>query len=318
LGYLPGKASFRASILSAKRTRYTNLVQNHCGDTFVRPYSEMKNILNEQAQLIRVDAERTRPESYSKVFGTEDMMQALCRILLIWSSTHPVIGYFQGLNDIVCPLLIVFLDYHSRDTTKNTSTLEDYALSQAVGEKFVPQANAIALAEADTYWCLCSLLDSLNHYVERSKCGVHAEGMMVELEKLIKSIDPELVSHIHAEGVEFVHFAFRWMLCLFVREIHMDLLIPLWDFYISYVPTPNSLPSISNLESGPPSIGMGFSWFHVYVCAAFLLKWGDEVKSKGFMGIVQFLQNPPTVNWNQDDLESLIRVARCLTKNHKI
>jgi len=275
----------------------------------------MKPKLNELAQLIRVDVERTRPEGYSKVFAKEDFMQALSRILLVWSGTHPSIGYFQGLNDLVCPILIVFLDYHAH-TTNETTITEDYYLVGTVGDS-APQpfsSTVLALAEADTYWCISVVLDALNSYVEKSKCGVHGEGMLMELEALMKKVDAPLMAHFQKQGAELMHFAFRWMLCLFVREIHMDLLIPLWDFYICYSVNPLGDAKTESMPLNP----IGFSRFHVYVCAAFLRGWSETVMKKEFMGIVQFLQNPPTADWGRTELETLVKNARCLMHAHKL
>ena len=127
------------------------------------------------------------------------------------------------------------------------------------------------------------------------------------------------------------------MLCLFVREVHMDLLIPLWDFYIAYprgaknaAATPKSPSSgifsfiaYSNCNYshttilGAQLLGDGFSHLHVYVCGAFLRHWSADVMKKEFMGIVQFLQNPPAGSWGRSELEELIKDARTLTNNHK-
>jgi len=177
----------------------------------------------------------------------------------------------------------VFLDYHSHATLNDTGVSEDYYLVGTVGDSAPApfSAQVLSLAEADTYWCISVILDTLNSYVEKSKCGVHAEGMMSELEILMKKVDPPLMAHLQKQGVELVHFAFRWMLCLFVREIHMDLLIPLWDFYICYSANPISGPQL--LDSSPLN-PTGFSLFHVYVCAAFLRSWSSDVQKKSSWG----------------------------------
>jgi hypothetical protein len=31
------------------------------------------------------------------------------RVLYTWSIRHPASGYVQGINDIVCPFIVVFL-----------------------------------------------------------------------------------------------------------------------------------------------------------------------------------------------------------------
>jgi len=38
-----------------------------------------------------------------------------------------------------------------------------------------------------------------------------------------------LVLHLENNGVEFRHFAFRWMNCLLMREIPFRLIVRIWD-----------------------------------------------------------------------------------------
>ena len=49
--------------------------------------------------------------------------------------------------------------------------------------------------------------------------------------------------------------------------------------------------------------------FHVFVCAAFLIRWSDQLCEMDFQGIITFLQNPPTSNWNETDIEMLLSEA---------
>lgn len=60
------------------------------------------------------------------------------------------------------------------------------------------------------------------------------------------------------------------MLCLFVRELSLDLVMVLWDFYAS-------------CEGG---LQFGFSVMHVYVCAAFMEKFRFELLNMEFPGIL--------------------------------
>ncbi|SMN17894.1 similar to Saccharomyces cerevisiae YOR070C GYP1 Cis-golgi GTPase-activating protein (GAP) for the Rab family members Ypt1p (in vivo) and for Ypt1p, Sec4p, Ypt7p, and Ypt51p (in vitro) [Maudiozyma saulgeensis] len=49
--------------------------------------------------------------------------------------------------------------------------------------------------------------------------------------------------------------------------------------------------------------------FHVFVCAAFLIKWSDALCDMDFQGIITFLQNPPTKDWTETDIEMLLSEA---------
>lgn len=71
------------------------------------------------------------------------------------------------------------------------------------------------------------------------------------------------MAHLEAEGVQFLHIAFQWMNCYLARELPLPLVIRLWDTYLA-----------------EPD---GFERFHVYVCAALILQFADEFKSRDSM-----------------------------------
>jgi len=53
----------------------------------------------------------------------------------------------------------------------------------------------------------------------------------------------------------------------------------------------------------------GFSQFHLYVCAAFLVKWSDQLMKMNFQEILMFLQALPTKEWTEKDMELLLSEA---------
>lgn len=53
----------------------------------------------------------------------------------------------------------------------------------------------------------------------------------------------------------------------------------------------------------------GFSDFHLYVCAAFLVKWSDKLLKMDFQEIMMFLQSLPTKEWGEKDMELLLSEA---------
>lgn len=53
----------------------------------------------------------------------------------------------------------------------------------------------------------------------------------------------------------------------------------------------------------------GFSEFHLYVCAAFLVKWSDKLQRMDFQEIMMFLQSLPTKSWTEKDVELLLSEA---------
>jgi len=63
--------------------------------------------------------------------------------------------------------------------------------------------------------------------------------------------------HLQTHGVDYLQFSFRWMNNLLTRELPLHCTIRLWDTYLA--------------ESD------GFALFHLYVCAAFLLHWKEQL-----------------------------------------
>ena len=53
----------------------------------------------------------------------------------------------------------------------------------------------------------------------------------------------------------------------------------------------------------------GFSSFHLYVCAAFLVKWSPQLLKMDFQAIMMFLQALPTKEWTEKDVELLLSEA---------
>jgi hypothetical protein len=79
------------------------------------------------------------------------------------------------------------------------------------------------------------------------------------------------------------------MNCLLLRELSLQLVIRIWDTYFSELET--------------------FAVLHVYVCAAFMSKFSEQLKSLELENIMMFLKEPPTTDWTMDDIEMLLSQA---------
>jgi len=79
------------------------------------------------------------------------------------------------------------------------------------------------------------------------------------------------------------------MNCLLMRELPLKVVIRAWDTYLS--------------EDDP------FSSLHVYLCAAFLVKWSESIKSQDFQELMMFVQDLPTKDWTDKDIETLLSQA---------
>jgi hypothetical protein len=206
---------------------------------------------------------------------------------------------------LVTPIFEVFLSAYIDEDP------EQYNLSKLEKE-------ILSVIEADSFWCLSKLLDGIQDNYTFAQPGIQRQ--ILTLKELVSRIDGKkkkkkkkrrkvirkkrseaslnntfltarLTQHLQNEGIEFIQFAFRWMNCLLMRELPLRSTIRMWDTYLA------------------EGSSEGFSEFHVYVCAAFLVKWSNQLQKLDFQGIMIFLQQLPTQGWQKRDVELLLSEA---------
>ncbi|XP_029993646.1 TBC1 domain family member 22B isoform X2 [Sphaeramia orbicularis] len=191
---------------------------------------------------IHIDIPRTNP--LIPLFQQPAVQEVFERILFIWAIRHPASGYVQGINDLVTPFFVVFL---SEFVTEDMENFEVAALPLET------QRNI----EADSFWCMSKLLDGIQDNYTFAQPGI--QNKVKALEELVSRIDEDVHNHFKKYEVEYLQFAFRWMNNLLMRELPLRCTIRLWDTY--------------------QAEAEGFSHFHLYVCAAFLIEWRKEILS---------------------------------------
>ncbi|KAG0164362.1 GTPase-activating protein [Apophysomyces sp. BC1015] len=223
---------------------------------------------------IHIDIPRTNPGI--PLYQYEATQLCLERILYQWAIRHPASGYVQGINDLVTPIFEVFLETYIDDNP------EQYDVSKLDQE-------VLSVIEADSFWCLSKFLDGIQDNYTFAQPGIQRQ--IATLKELVCRIDVRLASHLQDQGIEFIQFAFRWMNCLLMRELPLKSTIRMWDTYLA------------------EGSSEGFSEFHVYVCAAFLVKWSDQLQKLDFQDVMMFLQQLPTQGWEEKDVELLLSEA---------
>ncbi|KAJ8101798.1 rab-GTPase-TBC domain-containing protein [Lipomyces tetrasporus] len=222
---------------------------------------------------INIDVPRTNP--HLTLYSFEATQRSLERILYVWAIRHPASGYVQGINDLVTPFFQVFLSAYI------DADVESY------DPGLLPR-EVLDVVEADSFWCLTKLLDGIQDNYIFAQPGIQRQ--VAALKDLTQRIDASLARHLQAENVEFIQFSFRWMNCLLMREVSVKNTIRMWDTYMAEGQT-------------------GFSEFHLYVCAAFLVKWSAQIQTMDFQEIMMFLQSLPTQSWTEKDVELLLSEA---------
>ncbi|KAL6906668.1 GTPase-activating protein [Trichoderma evansii] len=278
LSYLPTNSERRVATLERKRKEYLDGVKQafERGGTTAGSSSAGKARGLDEAiwHQISIDIPRTNP--HIELYGYEATQRSLERILYVWAVRHPASGYVQGINDLVTPFWEVFLGLYMTDSDIETG-MDPGQLPKSV----------LDAVEADSFWCLTKLLDGIQDHYIVAQPGIQRQ--VTALRDLTARIDSKLSKHLEQEGVEFIQFSFRWMNCLLMREISVKNTIRMWDTYLAEE--------------------QGFSEFHLYVCAALLVKWSDKLVKMDFQEIMMFLQSLPTKAWAEKDIELLLSEA---------
>ncbi|KAI9769528.1 MAG: GTPase-activating protein [Geoglossum simile] len=292
LGYLPMSSERRVATLERKRKEYLDGVRQ----AFERGNSGNQNSVAAGASgsssaiptntgrgrgldeaiwhQISIDVPRTNP--HLELYGYEATQRSLERILYVWAIRHPASGYVQGINDLVTPFWQVFLGCYITDPNIECG-MDPGQLPKTV----------LDAVEADSFWCLTKLLDGIQDNYIFAQPGIQRQ--VSALRDLTMRIDAGLAKHLEKEGVEFIQFSFRWMNCLLMREVSLKNTIRMWDTYMAEE--------------------QGFSEFHLYVCAAFLVKWSGQLVKMDFQEVMMFLQALPTRDWTEKDIELLLSEA---------
>ncbi|XP_006866890.1 PREDICTED: TBC1 domain family member 22A isoform X2 [Chrysochloris asiatica] len=242
---------------------------------FIEQYYDSRNdeVHQDTYRQIHIDIPRMSPEALILQPKVTEIFE---RILFIWAIRHPASGYVQGMNDLVTPFFVVFICEHIE--------AEDI---DNVDVSHVPE-DVLRNIEADTYWCMSRLLDGIQDNYTFAQPGIQMKVKM--LEELVSRIDEHVHRHLEEHEVRYLQFAFRWMNNLLMREVPLRCTVRLWDTY----------------QSEPE----GFSHFHLYVCAAFLLRWKKEIlEERDFQELLLFLQNLPTATWGDEDVSLLLAEA---------
>jgi hypothetical protein len=169
-GYLPTSLERRNSVLERKRIDYHNLVRQYF-------YVESRDeAAQDTFRQIHIDVPRMNP--HVPLFQQKLVQEMFERILFIWAIRHPASGYVQGINDLVTPFFIVFLQEQvGVDKVLETYRFEDLPIEQR------------NIIEADSFWCISKFLDSIQDNYIFAQLGIQEK--VNQLKELIQRIDGE-------------------------------------------------------------------------------------------------------------------------------
>jgi len=274
-GYEPSSLDRRRTALNRKRNEYKALI-----DRYFEPRNDPEH--SHTFRQIHIDIPRTHPGI--ELFQLRQVQEMLERLLFIWAIRHPASGYVQGINDLATPFMVVFIldELLDGDLGKIKSLGQPDTGTEKLDEDIQWSI------EADTFWCLTRLLDTIQDHFTFAQPGIQRQ--VQALEDIVKRVDGQLHEHLTGNQVEYLQFAFRWMNNLLMREIPLRCTIRLWDAYLA--------------EQD------GFASLHLFACAAFLLYWKQILlQQTDFQGILMLLQSLPTSSWTDDEIDLILAEA---------
>ncbi|XP_017781025.1 PREDICTED: TBC1 domain family member 22B [Nicrophorus vespilloides] len=267
LGYLPVNLERRGGVLERKRQEYWNSVKQY--------YENVTEEYQETYHQIHIDVPRMNPTI--PLFQFKTVQQMFERILFIWAIRHPASGYVQGINDLVTPFYVVFL----QEMIPDDAPFELFDVNSL-------RQDQRDIIEADSFWCLSKFLDGIQDNYVFAQLGIQKK--VNQLKELIQRVDETLHKHLISHNVDYLQFSFRWLNNLLTRELPLRCTIRLWDTYLAECDT--------------------FASFQLYVCAAFLLNWKKQLLNENdFQGLMILLQNLPTREWTGQQIRLLIAEA---------
>lgn len=249
---------------------------------------ESQRTESEQGILRQINLDLPRTTPTLRWVQHHRLQKSLERVLYVWALRHPASSYVQGINDLLTTFYLVFIS----DWTKLAITEGSDEIEGVVENMPEEQFHCI---EADCFWCLTKLLDGIQDHYTFASPGI--QRLVFKLEELIARIDVHLYQHLQNQGLNFLQFAFRWVNCLLMRELSSPYIVRLWDTYFS------------------EGDNTGVKEFHIYVCAAFLMRFAKELKGMEMENLVLFIQSLPTSHWSLQDIEMLVSQAyvyKCL------
>ncbi|KAI9343462.1 rab-GTPase-TBC domain-containing protein [Zopfochytrium polystomum] len=118
-------------------------------------------------------------------------LEMLKDVLITYTIYNFELGYVQGMNDLLAPLLAVMQN------------------------------------EVDAFWCFVQFMETAKFNFYRDQSGMRKQLHL--LENLIKLIDPPLYAHLDRIDSTNLFCCFRWLLIFFKREFDFESIKKLWE-----------------------------------------------------------------------------------------
>eukprot|EP01130_Rhizamoeba_saxonica_P017623 TRINITY_DN8581_c0_g1_i1.p1 TRINITY_DN8581_c0_g1~~TRINITY_DN8581_c0_g1_i1.p1 ORF type:complete len:536 (+),score=93.41 TRINITY_DN8581_c0_g1_i1:353-1960(+) len=191
LGLYPWTSTLteRESILLRKREEYF-IVKNQW--LSITPEQE-DNFAKYRSRKHKIDKDVVRTDRFIEQYKEKDgyYLTLLREILITYCFFNWDIGYAQGMNDLLSPILLVME------------------------------------VEADAFWCFKGSMARSGKNFHKDQISLHAQ--FTKLANLLNFVDPGLYSYLESIDALNMFFVYRWLLILFKREFEPNDVKRIWE-----------------------------------------------------------------------------------------
>jgi hypothetical protein len=191
LGYFPFASTHeqREEIKLKKAVEYTQYKLQW--ETITEEQETHHQLFRERKINIQKDVVRT--DRHLEAFADTESahLSRLNDILLTYSFFNFDLGYVQGMNDLLAPIMLLMDD------------------------------------EADSFWCFKGLMDQMEGNFQADQLSMRAQ--LAQLAEIIKILDPRFYAYLERRDCLHMFFCFRWILINFKREFEYHEAERIWE-----------------------------------------------------------------------------------------
>ncbi|TFK76497.1 RabGAP/TBC [Pluteus cervinus] len=259
----------------------------------------------ELRKTILQDVERTFPDI--SFFRDAMVQQQLTNILFLYSVMNPVIGYRQGMHELLAPLY--YVAHHDAMLVQQGLT-SDSSLEELCSGDWVA---------ADAWSLFVGLMRGVSRWYEwqdkpgpskfKPHLNFNVPASAFEVKPYVAPVvetcnqiqnthlrvtDPALWQHLQSSGIEPQLYGIRWLRLLFTREFSMAHSMKIWDGLFVCDPTIDLAP---------------------WICVAMLIRIRQDLLSTDYSGQLTLLLRYPAPADTSDAqryISSLLRQAQIL------
>ena len=162
--------------------------------------------------------------------------RALLNVLFVWAEQHPgTAGYRQGMHEIAAPVLLA-LEAENSLWTFALSTKTAASTTHGPDSAVLPYFSTEKYIESSLYWLFERIMQDLEYLYKPPTQTGELPGVVLFCtqvqEEMLRSLDPDLCSHLEDNYVQAQLYGMRWSRLLLGREFQAteESLFRIWDY----------------------------------------------------------------------------------------